>query len=41
LELSVALERMAALTPGLALVEEPVRKPAFVIHGYESVLVTA
>jgi cytochrome P450 len=40
LELSVALERMAALTPGLALVEEPVRKPAFVIHGYESVLVT-
>jgi cytochrome P450 len=39
LELSVALERMAALTPGLALVEAPVRRPGFVIHGYESVLV--
>lgn len=37
LELSVALERMAALTPGLTLAAPPVRKPAFVIHGYESV----
>ena len=40
LELSVALDRMAKLTPGLALAEPPVRKPAFVIHGYESVDVT-
>ena len=37
LELSIALERMAALAPGLELTGEPVRKPAFVIHGYESV----
>ena len=40
LELSVALDRMANLTPGLSLVAPPVRKPAFVIHGYESVEVT-
>lgn len=37
LELSVALERMAVVIPELRLVEPPVRKPAFVIHGYESV----
>lgn len=37
LELSVALERLVALMPGLHLVEPPRRNPAFVIHGYESV----
>jgi cytochrome P450 len=37
LELSVALERMAALTPSLRLETPPVRKRAFVIHGYQSV----
>ncbi len=41
LELSVALERMAALTPNLRLVDAPTRKPAFVIHGYESVSLSA
>ena len=41
LELSVALERMAAITPGLTLAGPPVRKPAFVIHGYEAVEVSA
>lgn len=41
LELSVALERMATLTPGLKLAAAPVRKPAFVIHGYEAVEVVA
>ena len=37
LELSVAVDRLAALTPGLNLASPPVRKPAFVIHGYEAV----
>ncbi len=37
LEVSVAVERMAELTPGMRLAEPPVRKPAFVIHGYEAV----
>ena len=37
LELSVALERMATLAPNLRLSKPPVRKAAFVIHGYESV----
>jgi cytochrome P450 len=41
LELSVALERMAAVTPDLTLTGPPVRKPAFVIHGYEAVEVSA
>ncbi|MEA3502342.1 MAG: cytochrome P450 [Actinomycetota bacterium] len=41
LELSVAVERMAGLMPNLALVEPPQRKPAFVIHGYEAVEVSA
>ncbi|MCJ7780520.1 MAG: cytochrome P450 [Acidimicrobiia bacterium] len=41
LELSVALERMAAVTPGLTLTGPPVRKAAFVIHGYEAVEVSA
>ncbi len=41
LELSVALERMATLMPGLALTEPPIRKPAFVIHGYEAVRLSA
>jgi cytochrome P450 len=40
LELSVALERLAVLIPGLALLDAPVRRPAFVIHGYEAVEVT-
>jgi cytochrome P450 len=40
LELSVALDRMASLTPNLSLVSAPLRKPAFVIHGYESVEAT-
>ena len=40
LELSVALDRMANLTPNLSLVSAPLRKPAFVIHGYESVEAT-
>jgi cytochrome P450 len=40
LELSVALERMTTLMPDLALAEPPIRKPAFVIHGYERVLLT-
>lgn len=40
LELSVALERMAALTPTLHLAEPPKRDPAFVIHGYESVVLS-
>jgi cytochrome P450 len=39
LELSVALERFVSATPDLQLAEPPRRKPAFVIHGYESVLV--
>ncbi len=41
LELAVLLERVAALVPGLALAGPPVRKPAFVIHGYEEVEVLA
>jgi len=41
LELSVALERMAALLPNLRLAEPPIRNPAFVIHGYESVALSA
>ena len=41
LELSVALERMAAVTPDLTLTGPPVRKQAFVIHGYEAVEVSA
>lgn len=39
LELSVALERFVAMVPGLRLIAPPRRMPAFVIHGYESVLV--
>ncbi|MEA3510072.1 MAG: cytochrome P450 [Actinomycetota bacterium] len=41
LELSVALERMAALMPHLQLAEPPTRHPAFVIHGYDSVRLSA
>ncbi len=41
LELSVALERMVAVMPSLHLLETPVRSPAFVIHGYESVILSA
>jgi hypothetical protein len=37
----VALERMAAVTPDLTLTGPPVRKQAFVIHGYEAVEVSA
>ena len=37
LELSVALERIAALMPDVSLREPPKRLPAFVIHGYEAV----
>lgn len=37
LELSVAVDRMAALMPDLVLAETPKRHPAFVIHGYEAV----
>ena len=37
MELSVALERMTAMMPDLRLAEPPIRHPAFVIHGYESV----
>ena len=40
LELSVALERMGASMPNLHLMEPPKRRPAFVIHGYESVEVS-
>ena len=40
LELAVALEQLVQIVPGLSLVEQPTRKPAFVIHGYESVLVS-
>ncbi len=40
LELSVALEELARVVPDLHLVEPPVRKPAFVIHGYEAVEVS-
>lgn len=41
LELSVALERMAELMPELTLSEPPRRNPAFVIHGYQSVRLSA
>ena len=40
LELSVALDELVELVPDLHLVEPPVRKPAFVIHGYEAVAVS-
>jgi cytochrome P450 len=41
LELSVALERMAAVMPNLHLVDAPERNPAFVIHGYKAVRLSA
>ncbi len=40
LELAVALEQLVQNVPDLTLVDRPVRKPAFVIHGYESVTVS-
>ena len=40
LELAVALEQLVLIAPNLHLVAPPVRKPAFVIHGYESVPVS-
>jgi cytochrome P450 len=41
LELSVALEALVSVVPELHLTQAPVRNPAFVIHGYESVIVAA
>ncbi len=41
LELSVALEQLVSVVPNLELALPPVRNPAFVIHGYESVIVSA
>ena len=40
LELEVAVERLAARRPRLELAADPVRIPAFVIRGYESVMLT-
>jgi len=41
MELSVALDRLVAVTPGITLADPPVRMPAFVIHGYEAVRLSA
>ncbi len=41
LELAVAVESVAALMPTLRLVAPPERSPAFVIHGYKSVMLSS
>ncbi len=41
LELEVAVARLAAHRPDLELAADPIRIPAFVIRGYESVMVAA
>lgn len=40
-ELDEALDTLVAAMPRVALVEEPVRHPAFVIHGYQAVRLAA